>query len=423
MPRQQRALIIGGSIGGLFAGHLLLRAGWDVTIFERSAGDLADRGAGLGISNELFEVMRRIGLPVSRSLAFQVRSSIWLAQDGSVAFEAPRGWDGSAWAIIYQPLRAAFPNERYCTGRTLVRIEQDAESVTAIFSGGARERGNLLVAADGVFSTVRGQFLPEVAPRAAGYIAWRGILPEGELPQPESEMLLDRAAFSCPEGELVVSLAVPGADNDTRPGHRRYYFIWYRPADHARQKELFTDASGRSYPLSIPPPLIRSGFVAEMKTAARAKLPPVIGEIVARTRQPLLQSITDMEAPRLVFGRVVLLGDAAFVARPHVAAGTTKAALDAAGLADALAASGDGVDAALHRYERERLDFGRALVAHSRHLGAYLEAQLQPASERGAAGQRDPRRLIQEYGAPQLVHAVQWDRLDVPAGHSAAAPA
>ncbi|MGH7032413.1 MAG: hypothetical protein ACREFL_01625, partial [Stellaceae bacterium] len=103
----------------------------------------------------------------------------------------------------------------------------------------------------------------------------------------------------------------------------------------------------------------------------------------------------------------------AFLARPHVAAGATKAALDAAGLADALDAAGGDIEAGLARYERERLAFGRAIVAHSRHLGAYLEAQLKdPALRSAAETTRDPRTVIAEYGAPHLVHGVDPASLD-----------
>jgi 2-polyprenyl-6-methoxyphenol hydroxylase-like FAD-dependent oxidoreductase len=181
MSEKRRALIVGGSIGGLFAGLLLRRAGWDVTLFERSAGDLADRGAGLGVAHELFEVMIRVGIKVERSLAFPVHSSAWIGQDDHIVFESDRYWYGSAWPIIYQPLRKAFPTADYRPGMNLVRVEQDENSVTAVFADGSRERGDLLVAADGVFSTVRRQFLPSVEPRSAGYIAWRGIVPESEM--------------------------------------------------------------------------------------------------------------------------------------------------------------------------------------------------------------------------------------------------
>ena len=401
MASKQRALVVGGSIGGLFAAQFLRQAGWDVAIFERSAGDLADRGAGLNTSAELFDAMRAIGAPVSANLSFHVRSSAWLRQDDTIGVEIPRGWHGSTWGTIYRPLRTSFPSALYHTGKAAERVGQSGDGVVAFFADGTREHGDLLIAADGVYSTVRKQFLPDLAPTPSGYVAWRGILDEKNLPPEAQALLLERSAFSFPEGELVVSLPVPGADNDLRPGHRRYYFIWYRPAPLDDQRALFTDATGKHHGLSIPPPLIRAEFIAAMKAAARQVLPPVMGEIASRVAQPLLQSISDLEAPRMVFGRVALLGDSAFVARPHVAAGTTKAALDARGLAAALNAHNGDIDTALAQYESERLAFGRAIIAHARYLGAYLEARP------GATRHRDPEQMLRDYGAPHLVHEAE----------------
>jgi 2-polyprenyl-6-methoxyphenol hydroxylase-like FAD-dependent oxidoreductase len=138
--------------------------------------------------------------------------------------------------------------------------------------------------------------------------------------------------------------------------------------------------------------------IEAMRRDAVALLPPMIADVMVRAEQPLLQAITDLEAPRMAFGRVALLGDAAFVARPHVAAGITKAALDAAALAEELRASPGDVSSALARYEAKRLAFGRALVDYSRKLGA---AALAPD------GIRDPERVMREYGAPHLVHDVE----------------
>ena len=42
----KRALVAGGSLAGLSAGLFLLRAGWDVHVFERSNEDLSDQGGG-----------------------------------------------------------------------------------------------------------------------------------------------------------------------------------------------------------------------------------------------------------------------------------------------------------------------------------------------------------------------------------------
>lgn len=395
--------MIGGSIGGLCAGHLLHRAGWDVTVFERSRSDLADRGAGLGVSKELFDIMARVGIEPDPSLSVGAKTSVWLGQRDEIVEELPRPSRGSTWPVIYQPLRRAFPAELYRPGMVLARIEQEGEKARAIFADGTAEEADLIVAADGVMSTARRQFLPEVAPKQAGYVAWRGLIAEKEIPASGRDLLFDRIAFAFPAGEMILSVHVPGPGNDVRPGHRRYYFIWYRPATPEQQRALFTDAAGQHHGLSIPPALIRRDFIDEMRAAARAKLSPLMAEIVGLVELPLLQAITDMESPRLVFGRVALMGDAAFVARPHVAAGTSKAALDAACLVDALAAANGDIDAALSRYDTERCAFGRAIVAHSRYLGAYIEAQTKPPAERGAAAIRDPARIIMDYGAPHLV--------------------
>ena len=120
--------------------------------------------------------------------------------------------------------------------------------------------------------------------------------------------------------------------------------------------------------------------IAQMRAAAERLLPPQFRDIVRLIDEPLLQPIYDLASPRLAVGRVALVGDAAFVARPHVGAGVSKAADDAAALAAALDGD-DDVEAALRRYERHRLDENNRIIERARHLGAYLQAT-QNAEER-----------------------------------------
>ena len=141
-------------------------------------------------------------------------------------------------------------------------------------------------------------------------------------------------AFCLPPGEQCVFYPVAGPNGDLRVGQRRYNVVWYRPADEASELPfLLTDDSGVTHSISIPPPLIRRDAVAAMRAAAERLLPPQFRAIVRRIDEPILQPIYDLESPRLAFGRVAIVGDAAFVARPHVAAGVSKAADDAAALA------------------------------------------------------------------------------------------
>jgi 2-polyprenyl-6-methoxyphenol hydroxylase-like FAD-dependent oxidoreductase len=389
-PDSKRVLVIGGSVAGLMAGCLLHRAGWEVAVFERALGDLTGRGAGLGVSEELVQAMERAGARFEPSAGVVQRSMAWMERDGRLAFEHPRFMVASAWARVYQPLRESLPPGLYRQGMTLEGIEQAEGAVTAVFADGSRETGALLVAADGALSTVRKQYLPAVQPQFANYLAWRGLVPEERLPRSTVEAVAGHIVFCFPEGEMLLCMRVPGPN---------LYFIWYRSLEGRPLADYFTDASGRNHGVSIPPPLIRPELIAQMKARALALLPESISVVVQQAAQPLLQAITDMESPRLVFGRVALAGDAAFVVRPHVAGGAGKAALDAACLADSLRA-GD-IDAGLAAYESIQRDFGSRIVQHSRYLGADLE---------GRPTERDPRRIIRDYGAPKLLHEVDPTR-------------
>lgn len=397
----QRALVIGGSVGGLMAASLLHRAGWNVTVFERAVGNLAGRGAGLGVSQELVDIMARAGARFEASAGVMHHSMAWMERDGSVVFDHPHAMMSSAWGRVYQPLRDALPEGIYRQGMTLERLGEEKDEVTALFADGSREKADLLVAADGVLSTVRRQYLPEVQPRYANYVAWRGLVEERDMPRETLDAVVGRIVFCFPPGEMLLCMCVPGAGEDRRPGHRRMYFIWYRTVAPDVLPDLFTDTQGKNHGVSIPPPLIRPELVRELKAHAHEVLPASVAAVVNRTEQPLLQAIGDMESTRMVFGRVALLGDAAFVVRPHVAAGAGKAALDAACLVDSLAAEKGDVAAALARYDESQQKFGSRLVRHSRYLGADLE---------GRPTERDPRRIIRDYGAPNIVHDVDPQR-------------
>ena len=101
---------------------------------------------------------------------------------------------------------------------------------------------------------------------------------------------------------------------------------------------------------------------------------PQFRQIVRLMDEPILQPIYDLESPRMAFGRVAILGDAAFVARPHVAAGVSKAADDAAALARGVAARSPTSPRALKRFEAARLPENHRIIERARHLGAYLQA-------------------------------------------------
>lgn len=398
------ALIIGGSLGGMLAAHLLSQSGWRVDVFERSTEDLAGRGAGIGTHTALIEVMCRIGIGVETALGVETSKYILLDARGEVACELAYPRVMTAWSRLYRPLKDAFPAQHYHPAKSFVAAEQDEHGITAIFADGARARGDLLVAADGPRSTVRPQVLPDLKPKYVGYVAWRGLTAEADVVT-DRALLFASNTFCIPGGELMVSYPVPGRDGDVAPGRRDYNIVWYRPTDAAALADLNTDTSGHRHG-QIPPRLIRPDVIAAVKADARALLAPSIADIFVRAERPIFQPIHDFASPRLVFGRIALLGDAAFVARPHVGAGVTKAALDAACLADALVANVT-VETALESYGRGRQRAGAWAVSRSGEFGACVSGEVSRSGMSAAAQAARSERVFREYAA--LHHEVrEW---------------
>lgn len=377
---KQRALVIGGSVGGLFAANLMRSIGWDAVVFERNPEELSGRGAGISTHPELHDVTRRLGIPFDEAMGIRINRVLFLNREGRTYDKRPTVRFMSSWGRVFRSLRDLMPDGSYCLNKTLVSIEQDSSGVTATFADGTRERGDILVGADGVRSTVRELFLPDAHLEYAGYVAWRVMLDEREVPPAIHAELFHDYVYCLPPGELFLAYPVPGRNNETQPGQRAYNIVWYRPTTPEQLADFCTDASGKKHGISIPPPLIRPDVIAWSKAQARALVAPQAAEIFERDPRPFFQAIFDLDTPQIVFGRVALLGDAAFPMRPHPGAGTTKAAVDAACLADSIADL--GVDAGLARYQRRQGAFGSGIVQQGRRDGSYLTDQLKPREQR-----------------------------------------
>ncbi len=394
MATQRRALVIGGSMSGLLAGIMLRRRGWTVDIFERVGSELTGRGAGIVAQPELIAHLDRIGLD-TRDLGLAMSKRKIFDQSGHVVAASECRQIFTSWERAYRLLRDAFPPAHHHRGIGLTAFEQSAAQVVAHMSDGRSLEADVLIGADGLRSTVRQQCLPDIGPLYAGYVAWRGLLAESAIPPDIHREQFEQMTFCLPPGEQCLGYPVTGSDDGLRAGHRRYNVIWYRPADEATElPRLLTDDAGVTHSVSIPPPLIRKEPIAAMRAAAERLLAPQFRAIVRLIDEPLLQPIYDLASPQLAFGRVAIIGDAAFVARPHVGAGVSKAADDAASLAKALDV--DDIAAGLRQFAAERLPVGDRIIERARHLGAYLQAT-QTAEERSRSARHSiPEAVLAE---------------------------
>ena len=390
-----RALVIGGSLGGLFAANLLADLGWDVEVFEKVGDDLAARGAGIGTHTPLVAVLAKLGITMDERLGLLSGDRICVDRAGSVLYRRHWAHTMSAWANVYRPLKQRFPAGRYSFNKSLTSFKQTPTEVVASFDDGSEAHGDLLIGADGLRSVVRKQLFPSIEPAYCGYVAWRSIVDEEAIPAAVRTPLKGGYWFVLPPNEMFLAYEVPSKDPLREPGRRDWNYVWYRPVTDEAFRELCTDSTGRHHLHGIPPPLIRPGAIARFKDEARALLAPNLATLVESSK-PFFQPIYDVESPRLAAGRVALLGDAAFVARPHIGAGVTKAALDALCLYNSLKEQKD-IDAALARYDRLRSEYGRACVARGRSLGSYIEARSRP-ERKWTSAQLDqrPERVLGE---------------------------
>jgi 2-polyprenyl-6-methoxyphenol hydroxylase-like FAD-dependent oxidoreductase len=393
----RRALVIGGSVSGLFAALYLRRRGWEVEVCERSPVPLTGRGAGIMTHPELREALAGLGLDTEREFGVPVPGRLMLDRADTVIGRRAHPQIATSWNRVFEMLSGALGGAAYRLRRDLAFVSQDDDGVTAHFADGTARRADVLIGADGFRSAVRGQLLPEVQPLYAGYVAWRGLLDERAAVPVLTEEVFGHLSFHLPPGEQFLGYPVAGPGNDLRPGHRSWNVVWYRPADETRDvPRLLTDETGHTHELSIPPPLIAQNVVAEMREAAERLLPPRLRAAMALVRQPFLQPIYDLESTAMAFGRVALVGDAAFVVRPHVGAGVVKGAEDAVALAACLDAE-PTIVASLRAYEAQRIEVGRRFVAQARRLGCYLSYEFANEEERTrAAFHAEPERVLAE---------------------------
>jgi hypothetical protein len=172
-----------------------------------------------------------------------------------------------------------------------------------------------------------------------------------------------------PHGHLL-TYPIPGPD-----GSVLCNWLWYRNVTPGDQlTDLLTDRNGLQAEMTVPPGLVQTKHLDELHSAADTELPAPLTELVQRSAEPFVQVIVDLGVSRIAFGRTCLIGDAAFALRPHIGAGTAKAADDAWQLGNALLhATGWQIPGRLKGWEAKQLATARRAMQRARAVGRSLQ--------------------------------------------------
>jgi 2-polyprenyl-6-methoxyphenol hydroxylase-like FAD-dependent oxidoreductase len=402
---ERHAIVVGGSIAGLFVGAFLRKIGWRVDIYERSSIELIGRGVGIFATHlELFEALDKCGAGTV-DIGVIVYKRVTFDRKGNVIAEKPQLQIVTSWDRLRQVLLKAIDRQHYYFGHGFQRFEHDGSGVKVHFANGRVERADLLVGCDGFRSAVRAQLAPTAQPLYAGYYIWRGAPNEADLSPETRRTMFPYYSFFLGEQLQALGYPISGADDELRAGHRRYNFGWYRVAVAAALKQMCTDDNGREYEFGVPPPLVRKDLIAQMRADAENLLPPQYLDCLKHIDQPFFTPVYDLCTPSLVDGRVVLLGDAASTPRPHMGFGVSKAGAEAQALAEALD-SHDDIDRALAAYNSVRQPLSERIVLHGQKLGTQLGVGIRTDEDRKFAKLlQTPKGIMDAVAVPNFLES------------------
>jgi 2-polyprenyl-6-methoxyphenol hydroxylase-like FAD-dependent oxidoreductase len=364
------------------SGLALKSLGHNTTILERNPSPLLqNQGAGIVAGGDTLAFFNKYDR-CKRPIAVASQKRMYLDTRGKVVHEENMKQNMTSWDLSYYLLRANFDGVEsgYChvpekqKGDGVARYEYDhivtglAEGedgrVKVLFRKHDGTEGSiaadLVIGADGPSSTVRKTFHPEVQRKLVGYCALRGTVPEDEASASAKEAFQERFTFFHADGIQILAYLIPGTDGSIKPGERLINFVWYYnfPEDSPEFEELMTDVDGVRHRITLPPGKMQSSVWDKQKEVARNRMPPQFSEIIAKTKYPFVQAITDVISPENSFmgGKVLLIGDALAGFRPHTVASTSQAAYDAMVLADLVSGKITHDD-----YVQETMQFARLL--------------------------------------------------------------
>ncbi|KZE33546.1 3-hydroxybenzoate 6-monooxygenase [Crenobacter luteus] len=352
-------IVAGGGIGGLAAALALVRQGFSVKVLEQ-APQIGEIGAGIQLGPNAFHAFDALGVgDKARGRAVYTDEMVMHdALDETLVGRIPTGEAfrkrfGNPYAVIHRVdvhlslLEGAEETGRveFLTSTHVVRVEQDADSVTVYDQNGTAHRGIALIGADGVKSVVRAQYVGD-PPRVSGHVVYRAVVDRKDFPQD-----LQWNAASIWVGPNCHLVHYP-----LRGGEQYNVVVTF----HSRDQEEWGVTEGS-------PEEVQSYFQGICPKARQLiDLPKSWKRWATADREPIAT---------WTFGRVALLGDAAHPTLQYLAQGACMALEDAVTLGEALRVNGNDFAKAFALYQASRVARTARIVLSAREMGRIFHAK------------------------------------------------
>ena len=382
--RQSEILVIGGGIGGLSAALAFAQRGRRVRVLEK-APQFGEIGYGIQLGPNAYRMLDALGVaqeieqtavfPDSLILIDALTDSELTRISCGAAF---RERYGAPYMVVHRrdlhgPLLEACRRHEGITlqvSKELVQVTEHGDRVVAICADGSQYEGAALVGADGLRSRVREIVLGDGAPRVAGHVTYRGVVPIDDVK--------DRTHFN----DMVIWIGP------------NLHLVQYRLRGGTVMNNVATVVSSR-----CKDGVSEFGGPDELLEAFAQTTPQVRGMLgyVGKDKQWMLHDRDPM--PGWSRGRVTLLGDAAHPTLQYLAQGACMAIEDALVLASLVARAGADIGGALLAYENERYLRTARVQLTARIFGDIIHCR---------AGARDLRNHLMAQRTPETFWEVDW---------------
>ena len=358
-------------------GIVIKRLGHNVTILEQHLSSTREgQAAGIVTMAHSHSFMNKHDLLKEQPYAISCSGVQFIDSNLKVVRAFDRPMRMASWNVLYYRFRANFDglasaycqnappesaksgNAVYHQGKSATEIKLVDDSVVVEFQdqtvndSKSQEslRADLVVVADGSTSHVRQLLQPHLQPTYAGYVAWRGTVPEKEVSEAARSIFQLKTTLhasshsyialfvplSCLSDLMMLNCyryTIPGENGSLEPGKRLLNYVWYTNIAEGSPDlvQAMTDSSGRRHRQTLPIGKMQKEVWATQCSLASRTLPAPFAELIHKTANPFVSAIVDIgvSKPSFFDGKVLVVGDALCPFRPHVACSTNQSSLDA----------------------------------------------------------------------------------------------